>query len=132
MKVAIIITTKNENDKAATCLEECQRQIDSLASDEKYSFSIFMNTQGSMGIESTWSHASKEQFEFYIFIDSGNLVVITLGKVINTMDFLKKFFQFFDTEIYIFLDFLVVFVSFTFDIGSIVFCICKNVFESRN
>ena len=70
MKIAIIITTKDENDKAGACLEECQRQIDSLASDERYSFDIFLNTQGSIGIESTWAHASKEQFSFYIFIDS--------------------------------------------------------------
>ena len=90
MKVAIIITTKSENDKAATCLEECQRQIDSLASDEKYSFSIFMNTQGSMGIESTWSHASKEQFEFYIFIDSDlSLIENALAVFLENSEFLR-------------------------------------------
>ncbi|MDD7455461.1 MAG: hypothetical protein PUK70_04290 [Bacteroidales bacterium] len=90
MKVAIIITAKNESDNADTCLEDCQRQIDSLASDEKYSFSIFMNTQGSIGIESTWVHASKEQFEFYIFIDSSlSLIENAIAIFLENSEFLR-------------------------------------------
>lgn len=90
LSVAIIITTKGEKDKAADCLESCQRQIDYIGAEEKYSFSIFMNSQGVMGLESTWSHASKEGFDFYIFIDSDlTLAENALSVFLENSEFLR-------------------------------------------
>lgn len=90
LKVAIIITAMGEKEKASECMAECQRQTDSLVSEEKYSFSIFMNTQGSIGLESTWSYAAKEKFDFYIFMDSDfSLAENAISTFLENSEFLR-------------------------------------------
>lgn len=70
LKVAIIITIVDPSDKNPGCLEECQRQIDAIQAEERYAFSIFMNTAGEIGQESIWTQTSKEGYDFYLWIDN--------------------------------------------------------------
>ena len=96
LTVAILITVFNRKDKTLSCLEECMRQIDSLAADEKYSFSIFLVDDGSTdgtseevkrlfptvrlirsegglywnrGMRLAWDTAAKEDFDFYLWLN---------------------------------------------------------------
>lgn len=97
LKAAILISAHNDRQKAIACLEECMRQIDTLAAEGKYSFSIyFMDDASTDGVleavqeqfpkvissrstshlhingalRSLWSEAAKEKPDFYIWIDS--------------------------------------------------------------
>ena len=65
-KVAILITIHEGDDGSSGCLEECQKQIDAVASEGKYSFSIFLNDAGENGCQAVWESASKEGADFYI------------------------------------------------------------------
>ena len=68
-KVAILITIHDGNDGSSGCLEECQKQIDAVESEGKYSFSIFLNDAGESGYQAVWESASKEGADFYLWID---------------------------------------------------------------
>ncbi len=70
LKVAVIITVVDPADKPPGCLEECQRQIEAIQAGEHYLFSIFMNTAGEAGMRDIWTQASKEGFDFYLWLDS--------------------------------------------------------------
>lgn len=47
LQTAILMTVFNRKDKTLACLEDCLRQIDAMAAEEKYSFSIYMVDDGS-------------------------------------------------------------------------------------
>ena len=68
-KVAIIITIMEGDDGSAGCLEECQRQVDTVAAEGKYSFSIFLNDEGESGYTSAWERASKDGADVFLWID---------------------------------------------------------------
>ena len=68
-KVAIIITIMEGDDGSAGCLEECQRQVDVVASEGKYSFSIFLNDAGERGYPTVWEKASRDGADFFLWID---------------------------------------------------------------
>lgn len=68
-KVAILITIMEGDDGSAGCLEECQRQVDAVASEGKYSFSIFLNDAGESGYPAVWERASRDGADFFLWID---------------------------------------------------------------
>lgn len=68
-KVAILITIHEGDDGSSGCLEECQKQIDAVASEGKYSFSIFLNDAGENGCQAVCESASKEGADLYLWID---------------------------------------------------------------
>lgn len=68
-KVAIIITIMEGDDGSAGCLEECQRQVDAVAAEGRYSFSIFLNDEGENGYPAAWEKASRDGAEFFLWID---------------------------------------------------------------
>ena len=71
MTVAIIITLADDGkDGVTACLEECQRQTEALAATEGYSFTTFLNDEGAAGYRKVWEKASKEGFDFYLWMDS--------------------------------------------------------------
>ena len=71
MTVAIIITLADDGkDGATACLEECQRQTEALTATGGYSFSTFLNDEGTAGYRKVWEKASKEGFDFYLWMDS--------------------------------------------------------------
>lgn len=69
MKIAAIISVTDKDDRASGCLEEVQRQIDSIEAEGKYHFSIFLNSDGRAGFQKVWEKASAEGFDFYLWID---------------------------------------------------------------
>ncbi len=68
-KVAILVTIHEGDDGSAGCLEECQRQVDAVASEGKYTFSIFLNDAGEKGYQAVCEKASKEGADFYLWLD---------------------------------------------------------------
>ena len=69
IKVAILITVPSGNDGGGGCLEECQKQMDAVASEGRYSFSIFLNYVGPDGYQAMWSKAAKEGTEMFLWMD---------------------------------------------------------------
>ena len=67
-KVAVIITIPEGDDGAAGCVEECQRQVDIVSSEGRYSFSIYLN-DGEDGYLAAWDKASKDGADFYLWLD---------------------------------------------------------------
>ena len=68
-KVAILVTIHEGDDGSAGCLEECQRQVDAVASEGKYTFSIFLNDAGEKGYQAVCEKASKEGVDFFLWLD---------------------------------------------------------------
>ena len=57
------------DDGSSGCLEECQRQVDAVSAEGKYSFSIFLNENGEKGYQAAWEKASAEGADFFLWID---------------------------------------------------------------
>ena len=68
-RIAILLSILEGDDGSAGCLEECQRQVDAVASEGKYSFSIYINDSGEPGRQVVWEKASGESPDFYLWID---------------------------------------------------------------
>lgn len=68
-EVAILVTIHEGNDGSAGCLEECQRQVDAVASEGKYTFSFFLNDAGEKGYQAVCEKASKEGADFFLWLD---------------------------------------------------------------
>ncbi|MBR4756776.1 MAG: hypothetical protein IK076_07530 [Bacteroidales bacterium] len=68
-EVALLITIQDGGDRGPGCMEECQKQVDAIAAEGKYSFSIFLNNEGQEGSLSVREKASKEGADLYIWID---------------------------------------------------------------
>lgn len=69
LKVAIMISVMEGDDGLPGCLEECQRQVDSISSSGKYSFSIYLNENGGKGRQTVFEKASLESPDLYLWID---------------------------------------------------------------
>lgn len=71
MNVALLIAlTDVGGNGSSSCLEECQRQIEAISAEEKYSFSFFLNEEGAAGRQKMWEKASATGFDFYLWMDS--------------------------------------------------------------
>ncbi len=71
MEVALLITLTEGNDGGSTvCLEECQRQTESIAAAGEYSFSTFLNDEGGAGYQKLWEKVYATGFDFYLWMDS--------------------------------------------------------------
>ncbi len=71
MNVALLITlTEEEKDVAAVCLEECQRQTEALTATGGYSFTTFLNDEGTAGYQKLLEKALETGFDFYLWMDS--------------------------------------------------------------
>jgi len=71
MNVAVLITLADDGkDGAVTCLEECQRQMEALTATGGYSFTTFLNNGGISGYPMVWEKASRDGFDFYLWMDS--------------------------------------------------------------
>ena len=68
-RVVLLICFPKSGDRESGCLEECQKQMDAIASEGKYSFSLFLNNEGSEGVLSVRQKASGEGTDLYIWID---------------------------------------------------------------
>ena len=68
-KVAILICITEGDDGSSGCMEECQRQVDSIASEGRYSFSIFLGEEGENGRQAAWEKASASEPDFFLWID---------------------------------------------------------------
>lgn len=68
-EVAILVTIHEGDDGSAGCLEECQRQVDAVASEGKYTFSFFLNDVGEKGYQAVCEKASKEGADFFLWLD---------------------------------------------------------------
>lgn len=88
--VAILITIYDGDDRSTGCLEECQKQVDAIAAEGKYSFSIFINNEGEKGYNALWSKAVAEGFDFYIWMDySLRLSEGALASLLENSGFLR-------------------------------------------
>ena len=67
--VAIIISIMEGDGGSAGCLEECQRQVDAVAAEGKYSFFIILNDAGEEGYVASWEKATKAGADFFLWID---------------------------------------------------------------
>ena len=89
-KVAIIITIKEGDDGSAGCLEECQRQVDAIAAEGKYSFSVFLNDEGEGGFAVAWEKADKGGADFFLWIDHDlNLSEGAIACLLENSEFLR-------------------------------------------
>ncbi len=89
-KVALLITIQDGDDRGSGCLEECQKQVDAIASEGKYSFSIFLNNEGQDGALSVRDKASKDGADLYIWIDYDlRLREDALGCLLENSEFLR-------------------------------------------
>ena len=68
-QVAIIINILPDEDSSNSCMEECQRQMDSVAAEGKYTFSFSLNDKGEDGLQSSWAKASRDGADFFLWID---------------------------------------------------------------
>ena len=68
-KVAVIISILDGNASFDSCLEECQKQIDAVASEGRYSFSLFLNNEGPEGYQTVWKKAFDEGAELFFWLD---------------------------------------------------------------
>lgn len=69
MRVAILITILNLDDRSPGCLEECQKQIDAISAEGMYSFSIFLNNEGAEACEAVLEKARAEHYDLYLLMD---------------------------------------------------------------
>ena len=83
-KVAIIISIMEGDDGSAGCLEECQRQVDAVASEGKYSFSIFLNDEGEAGYAASWEKASEDGADIFLWIDHD--LILSEGAVASLLE----------------------------------------------
>ena len=83
-KVAIIISIMEGDDGSAGCLEECQRQVDAVASEGKYSFSIFLNDEGEAGYAASWEKASGDGADIFLWIDHD--LILSEGAVASLLE----------------------------------------------
>lgn len=71
MQVALIISLVNDEKKGVpACLDECQRQVESVELSGEYSFSIFINEGGRVGYQKIWEDISGRGFDFYLWMNS--------------------------------------------------------------
>lgn len=67
MNVALLITlTDDGKDGATACLEECQRQTETLTATGGYSFTTFLNDEGVGGYQKVWEKVLGIGFDFYL------------------------------------------------------------------
>ena len=89
-KVAIIISIMEGDDGSAGCLEECQRQVDSIAAEGKYTFSIFLNDEGEGGYLAAWDKASKGDADFFLWVDHDmSLSEGAIASLLENSEFLR-------------------------------------------
>lgn len=101
LRVAILLTVHNRKDKTLVCLDNCRREIDAMKDTNEYSFSIFLNDDGSsdgtseyvresfpdvrilrsdgslfwnQGMRLAWAEAAKEDFDFYLWLNDDTLL----------------------------------------------------------
>jgi len=94
--VALLMTVHHRKAKTLSFLSECFRQIDALSADDRYSFSFYLNDDGSTdglyndvvekfpqvhlirtsgdrfwcgGLRTAWAEAAKEDFDYYLWLD---------------------------------------------------------------
>lgn len=89
-KVAVVITVLDGNDSHESCLEECQKQIDGVASEGRYSFSIFLNDQGVEGYPAVWKKASEEGADLFLWMDNDLMLAEgSLASFLENSEFLR-------------------------------------------
>ena len=90
VKVALLITVPPGNDGSGGCLEECQKQIDAVASEGRYSFSIFLNYEGAAGYQAMWEKAAKEGNELFLWVDQDLMLAEdALASFLENSEFLR-------------------------------------------
>ena len=78
------------DDGSAGCLEECQRQVDSVAAGGKYSFSIYLNDGGAQGYAAALEKADKDGAAFFLWIDHDlNLSEGAIACLLENSEFLR-------------------------------------------
>ena len=73
-KVAILITILDGSASHEDCLLECQRQVDAVSAEGRYSFDLYLNNEGVEGYQSVWKTASGEDPDLYLWIDQDLLL----------------------------------------------------------
>ena len=68
-KVAILITILDGNVSYEDCLVECQRQVEAVEAEGRYSFDLFLNNEGAEGYHSVWKKASEAGADLFLWID---------------------------------------------------------------
>ena len=90
LKVAIVITVPPGYEGNGGCLEECQKQVDAVASEGRYSFSIFLNYEGAEGYQAVWETASKDGNDLYLWVDQDLMLVENaLASFLENSEFLR-------------------------------------------
>lgn len=117
-RVAVLITVFNRREKTLQCLETLYRQADAFKADGKYDFSVYMvddgctdgtsdsvrehfpqtniirHPQGGLywarGMRLAWSEASKEDFDFYLWLNDDTLLLDgALASLMDNSEFLR-------------------------------------------
>ena len=89
-KVAILITVIPENDGTTGCLEECQKQMDAVASEGRYDFSIFLNSDGPEGYQAVLEKAASEGNDLFLWMDQDLMLSEgALASILENSEFLR-------------------------------------------
>lgn len=89
-KVAILITVIPENDGCEGCLEECQKQIDAVSSEGRYTFSIFLNSEGPEGYQAVLEKAAAEGNDLFLWMDQDLMLCEgALASLLENSEFLR-------------------------------------------
>ena len=89
-KVALLITILDCDVSYDDCLLECQKQVEALQAEGRYSFSLYLNNEGVEGYQSVWKKASEEEADLYFWIDHDVLLSEgALASFLENSEFLR-------------------------------------------
>jgi len=71
-------------------LEECQKQMDAISAEGRYSFSTYMNPEGKEGFPKVYSQAAEDKPDFYLWM-SGDLELVegAFASFLENSEFLR-------------------------------------------
>lgn len=89
-KVALLINILDGSRSYDDCLLECQKQVDAVSAEGRYSFDLYLNNEGVEGYQSVWKKASEENPDFLFWIDQDVLLSEgALASFLENSEFLR-------------------------------------------
>ena len=89
-KVALLITILDGGISYDDCLLECQKQVDAVSAEGRYSFDLYLDDDGVEGYQAAWKKASEENPDFFLWIDHDLMLTEgALASFLENSEFLR-------------------------------------------